>query len=49
MDVGSAKVDVATRGEVPHHLIDVIDPTQPFNAGDYHDVAYRALQVLARP
>lgn len=48
MDIGSAKVDAATRGEVSHHLIDVIDLSQPFNAGDYHDMACKAIQVLAR-
>ena len=26
MDVGTAKVDAAVRAEVPHHLVDVIDP-----------------------
>ena len=28
MDIGTAKPDAATRAEVPHHLIDLIDPTQ---------------------
>lgn len=48
MDIGSAKVNAATRGAVPHHLIDIIDPSQPFNAGDYHDEACRALEVMTK-
>jgi tRNA dimethylallyltransferase len=28
MDIGTAKPDAATRARVPHHLIDLIDPTE---------------------
>ena len=45
LDIGSAKVDAATRSSIPHHLIDIIDPTQSFSAGDYHDEARKAIQV----
>ena len=35
MDVGTAKPDAATRGSVPHHLLDVVDPDEPFTVADW--------------
>jgi tRNA dimethylallyltransferase len=35
LDIGTAKPDAATRARVPHHLIDVRDPAQPFSAGEF--------------
>lgn len=35
MDVGTAKPDVATRARVPHHLIDVVDPSQSYSAARF--------------
>jgi tRNA dimethylallyltransferase len=29
MDIGTAKPSAAERRAVPHHLIDIIDPTEP--------------------
>jgi tRNA dimethylallyltransferase len=46
-DIGTAKVPVAERRGVPHHLIDVIDPGQPFTAGDYARLAEAALREIA--
>ena len=34
-DIGSAKPSAEERTRVPHHLIDVRDPTETFTAGDY--------------
>ena len=34
-DIGTAKPTVAERAEVPHHLIDVADPDEPYDAGRY--------------
>ena len=34
-DIGSAKPDAAERGGVPHHMIDVAEPTQNFSVADY--------------
>lgn len=42
-DIGTAKPTAAERARVPHHLIDVADPTEAVTAGDY---ARRARQVL---
>lgn len=35
MDIGTAKPERATRARVPHHLIDVRDPSQSYSAGDF--------------
>lgn len=41
--VGTAKVPPEKRRGIPHHLIDVLDPTEHFTAGEY---ARRALSVI---
>ena len=43
-DIGTAKPTEAERALVPHHLFDVVDPTQYITAGEY---ARQARQVLA--
>ncbi|MBI5574802.1 MAG: tRNA (adenosine(37)-N6)-dimethylallyltransferase MiaA [Deltaproteobacteria bacterium] len=35
MDIGTAKPDAGERNEVPHHLIDVANPDEEFNAGRF--------------
>lgn len=47
MDLGSAKPSPAERARVPHHLIDVADPDQPFTAGAYSRLARAALREIA--
>ncbi len=39
MDIGTAKPTPAERARVPHHLIDVADPDEPFDAARYADTA----------
>ncbi len=34
-DIGTAKLPVPERRGIPHHMIDVVDPDQPFTAGEY--------------
>ncbi len=46
-DIGTAKVPEAERRGIPHHLIDVIDPSQVFTAGDYSRLAEAALREIA--
>jgi tRNA dimethylallyltransferase len=49
MDVGTAKPSPAERSSVPHHLLDVVDPDQEFNAALYRSLAVPAIRdVLAR-
>jgi tRNA dimethylallyltransferase len=35
MDIGSAKPDAATRAAVPHHLLDLADPSDNYSAGQF--------------
>jgi tRNA dimethylallyltransferase len=49
MDIGTAKPSAAERAAVPHHLIDIIDPTENYSAGRFHADAVEAVEaVLAR-
>ena len=47
MDLGTAKPTPEERARVPHHLIDVADPDQPFTAGEYSHRARAALRDIA--
>ena len=47
MDLGTAKPSPEERAHIPHHLIDVADPDQPFTAGDYSRQARAALHKIA--
>jgi len=49
MDIGTAKPSAADRRAVPHHLIDILDPTERYSAGRFRDDALEiAQEVLAR-
>src|ERR687897_416408 len=39
MDVGTAKPSPAERATVPHHLIDVVEPDQPFTVARFVEMA----------
>ena len=47
MDLGTAKPTDEERARLPHHLIDVADPDQPFTAGEYSRQARAALKAIA--
>ncbi|WFP50895.1 tRNA (adenosine(37)-N6)-dimethylallyltransferase MiaA [Methylomonas sp. EFPC3] len=44
MDIGTAKPTQAERGGVPHHLIDILDPSEAFSTGQFRN---RALELMA--
>ncbi len=46
MEIGTAKPDKADRERLPHHLIDVVDPTENYTAGDYSRDARAALSAI---
>jgi len=35
LDIGSAKPDAATRARIPHRLLDLRDPHEPYSAGEF--------------
>jgi len=47
MELGTAKPSKEDRARVPHHLIDVADPDEPFTAGEYSRRARAALREIA--
>lgn len=48
MDVGTDKPSVADRARVPHHLLDVVDPGEPFDAAHFVQLAHTALEAIAQ-
>jgi tRNA dimethylallyltransferase len=49
MDIGTAKPSAAERARVPHHLIDLDDPDQPYSAGQFRSDAIRTIkEILAK-
>jgi tRNA dimethylallyltransferase len=45
-DIGSAKPTLQERQRVPHHMIDIREPTEVFTAGDYQREARRVLEEI---
>jgi tRNA dimethylallyltransferase len=43
MDIGTAKPDAATLARAPHHLIDIIDPTEAYSAAAFRHDALRLM------
>jgi tRNA dimethylallyltransferase len=43
MDIGTAKASAAERAAVPHHLIDLLDPSERYSAARFVDDARRAI------
>jgi tRNA dimethylallyltransferase len=46
MDIGTAKPDVAERGGVPHHLLDVWHVREPASVAEYRDLARAEIDRL---
>jgi tRNA dimethylallyltransferase len=46
-NLGTAKVGMAERRGIPHHLLDLIEPAEVFTAGDYARVARACLREVA--
>lgn len=45
-DIGTSKPTLEERGGIPHHLLDLVDPTFPFTAGEYRARAAAVLEEL---
>ena len=46
LDIGTAKPSTADRARVPHHLIDVVELTEPFDAAKFVAHAHHAVAVI---
>jgi tRNA dimethylallyltransferase len=49
MDIGTAKPTAAEQAAVPHHLIDILDPTESYSAAEFvRDAKRLAAEIAAR-
>jgi tRNA dimethylallyltransferase len=49
MDIGSGKPDKATLAELPHHLVDIRDPSEPYSAAEFRaDALLAAKDIIDR-
>jgi tRNA dimethylallyltransferase len=49
MDIGTAKPDAATLARAPHHLIDIINPTEAYSAAAFrHDALHLMHDITSR-
>lgn len=48
MDIGTAKPERAVREAVPHHLIDIRDPSEPYSAAQFRADALRVMAGITR-
>ena len=46
MDIGTAKPTAAVRARLPHHLLDIRDPAEPYSAGDFARDARAAIAAI---
>jgi tRNA dimethylallyltransferase len=46
MDIGTAKPSPKEQARVPHHLIDILDPDEPFSLAEYQERAYAAIDEI---
>jgi len=46
-NIGTAKVPLSERRGIAHHLMDFLDPNEPFTAGDYAHLARQTLAGIA--
>ncbi len=46
MDVGTSKPSAVVRGRVPHHLVDICDPAERYNAGRFRRDALELIPAI---
>ncbi len=46
MDIGTAKPSVEVRRQIPHHLIDIVEPSEEFSVAQYVEHAERAIREI---
>jgi tRNA dimethylallyltransferase len=48
MDIGTAKPTLEERGGIPHHLIDILDPSESFSTGQFRTQALVLMDAITR-
>jgi len=46
MDIGTAKISKEEMDGVPHHMLDVCEPTRAYSIGDYKDAAKKCVEDI---
>lgn len=46
MDIGTAKPSLEVRRQIPHHLIDILDPAESYSAGRFRSDALQAVELV---
>lgn len=46
LDIGTAKPSPAERAHLPHHLVDVVEPNEPYSAGRFVREARRTIEEI---
>lgn len=46
MNIGTAKPSAADQAAIPHHLIDICDPVEPFTASRYRALAHAMIEAI---
>jgi tRNA dimethylallyltransferase len=47
-EIGTAKPTAEERARAPHHLLDIVDPREPFTAGDYSRLAREKIAEISQ-
>ncbi len=47
-DIGTAKPDLTMRDKIPHHLIDIVEPHEEFNAARFEEMASVAIADILK-
>lgn len=47
MDIGTAKIMPGEMQSVPHHLLDILDPSQAFSVADFRSLAEKKIREIA--
>lgn len=48
LNIGTAKPSLKERAEIPHHLIDIIEPNESFDAAKFMELADKATNSIAK-
>ncbi|MDD1632057.1 MAG: tRNA (adenosine(37)-N6)-dimethylallyltransferase MiaA [Methylococcaceae bacterium] len=48
MNIGTAKPTLEERGGIPHHLIDILDPSESFSTGQFRTKALALMETITR-
>ncbi len=48
MDIGTAKPTTQELAQIPHHLINIVNPDEEFSLAQYQELAYRTIEDIFR-